>query len=121
MITFALTVHILGAVASFGALGMLIHGATKGDRDASRRNLSLLAMLVVFDGASGALLAILSHTPAMVACENIAYYVLVFTAGVVFTSWRLAKHGAMIPVTKPLILGGVGPFAPILVASLLGL
>jgi len=122
MLTYILALHIVGAIVSFALLGLLLRSTIRIEREMVVRYTTILAALIAFDGLTGVFLAVLSGAPALTACDNIAYYAMTFTLSILFSSWYLArKEKARLPVMRPLILGGVGPFAPALVAALLGL
>lgn len=121
MIPLVLTIHVAGALVSLITATSLIRATLRSDRETARKRMLALTALMVFDGLTGVLLAILSATPAIATCDNIASYVAGFIGAIAFSTWYPARANTpRIPVLRPLLIGSILPFVPALLASLVG-
>ena len=122
MIPLVLAVHIAGAIASLATTTSLIRATLRSNQKTAEKHMLTLVALMVFDGLTGVLLAILSATPAIATCDNIAYYVAGFIGTIAFAAWYPSRASTPgIPVLRPLLMGSTLPFVPALLASLAGL
>lgn len=120
--TLALTVHLIGAIASFTVAYNVIRYTLRSSQDLTRKNLFTLAGLMAFDGLTGTILAIASHTKAISVCDNIAYYVAMFVGVALFSIWFPSRTKILVPsIAQPMMLGVIIPFVPVLIASIFGL